>query len=103
MDLQNRFLSLNVKGDDVARLHRELQVIATRYDFAIPDDEIAEARFGQGTMAAVSQYQGKNDVRLRALSGAIEEDRWPGPRGVVDTATAAAIAEDARAMRPRAV
>jgi hypothetical protein len=93
MNLQNRFLSLDMVGNDVALLHRELAAIAAQYRLTIPADEIERRHFSQGTYDAVVRYQEQNERRLLALSGA-SGDKWPGVLGVVDTATAAAISQD---------
>ena len=93
MELHDRFLSLEMTGDDVALLHRELLAIGVVSGLTVPDDEIRQGVFGPGTRDAVVRYQETNRERLLAMSGA-SGDTWPGVFGVVDTATATAINQD---------
>lgn len=53
MNLQGRDLKLDLRGDDVALLHRELATIG----LTVPDAERRETLFGQGTHEAVTHFQ----------------------------------------------
>src|SRR5574341_587428 len=72
MKLQGRNLSLKMRGDDVALLHRELALIG----LTVSDAERRNKRFGQGTQVALKRFQ--------------QEHRME-PTGVVDAETARAI------------
>jgi peptidoglycan hydrolase-like protein with peptidoglycan-binding domain len=72
MNLQGRDLKLDMRGDDVALLHRELATIG----LSVPDDEGRETLFGPGTREAVIRFQ---------MQSCLE------PTGVVDVETAHAI------------
>jgi peptidoglycan hydrolase-like protein with peptidoglycan-binding domain len=72
MNLQGRDLKLDVRGRDVALLHKELAALGV----AIPEPERAQSAFGQGTHEAIVTFQ-----RARGLE----------PTGVVDAETARAV------------
>lgn len=82
MNLQGRNLSHGVRGDDVRLLHTELGQLG----FAIPDRELREAQFGEGTRDAVLKFQEANRIR---------------PTGEVDETTAKAINTQVEDLRPR--
>jgi hypothetical protein len=63
MNLQDRDLKLNLRGDDVALLLRDLAITG----LTVPDAERDQSLFGQGTYEAVAQ--------LRALHGANRRGR----------------------------
>lgn len=84
MKLKGRSLSINLRGRDVAILHRELRQIG----LAIPDDEVRRFLFGPGTSRAVSEFQQKNGLEAN---------------GIVDEKTAAVINRDFDRERPRTV
>jgi peptidoglycan hydrolase-like protein with peptidoglycan-binding domain len=85
MQLQGRNLSMEMHGDDVALLQRELGLLG----FSIPGDEIEQRLFGQGTRQAVLLFQRQH------LQQGLE------PSGVVDERTAAAINAEVDALPPR--
>jgi peptidoglycan hydrolase-like protein with peptidoglycan-binding domain len=60
-----------MQGEDVKRLHGELKELG----FNIPDAEIAEGDFGQGTEQAVKEFQRKHGLQL---SGIVESMGWNG-------------------------
>lgn len=68
MELQGRNLSLNMVGDDVALLHRELgQLIeAGKLDARIEQTEIARKTFGPTTERTVILFQRKHVLRATA-------------------------------------
>jgi hypothetical protein len=72
MDLKGRELRLDLRGEDVALLHRELVVLG----FAIPDAERRDTAFGRGTEQVVARFQTASQLE---------------PTGVVDAETARAI------------
>lgn len=72
MRLNDRDLELGMAGDDVAVLHRELRAA----DHDVPEDEVADGRFGEGTARAVLRFQDRVGL---------------APTGVVDDATALAV------------
>jgi peptidoglycan hydrolase-like protein with peptidoglycan-binding domain len=74
MQLQDRELQSNMRGDDVALLHQEL----IQLGYTIPDDELREQRFGKATRANVLDFQKQHGLETT---------------GVVDTKTAALIAQ----------
>src|SRR5262245_13868322 len=84
MNLQGRNLSINLAGQDVRLLQSELQQLG----FQIPDNELQKSAFGQGTLAAVTQFQNQN--KLQAT-------------GIVDGATAKAINTRVDALKPSLV
>lgn len=75
MKLSGRNLSLNLRGRDVALLHRELRQIG----LIIPDDEVRRVVFGRETQKAVAEFQRKNGLESN---------------GIVDERTVAAINRD---------
>ena len=84
MKLNGRSLSLNLRGRDVALLHRELRQIG----LVIPDDEVRRFLFGPATVRAVTQFQQKNGLEAN---------------GIVDEKTAAVINRDFDRESPRRV
>ncbi|MBA4185610.1 MAG: peptidoglycan-binding protein [Acidobacteria bacterium] len=84
MKLQDRNLSINLDGADVALLQRELRQI----NFTIPDDEARRSFFGRETLQAVQEFQKQHQLE---------------PSGVVDEQTAAAINAEVDAQAPRVV
>jgi peptidoglycan hydrolase-like protein with peptidoglycan-binding domain len=72
MKLQGRYLKLEMCGEDVALLHQELQKLG----FTIPEHERIQSCFGEGTFAAVKDFQTKHQIKVT---------------GVVDAQTATAI------------
>jgi Tc toxin complex TcA C-terminal TcB-binding domain/Neuraminidase-like domain/Putative peptidoglycan binding domain len=84
MELQGRDLTLDLRGDDVRSLHDDLVLLG----YQIPDPELAEGVFGDGTLAAVVDFQMHHRL---------------GDRGVVDDRTARAITAAADPLRPRVV
>ena len=79
MNLQGRDLKLDLRGEDVALLHRELGTIG----LTVPDAERRETLFGPGTHEAVAQFQKQHCME---------------PTGVVDAETARAINAAANAL-----
>ncbi len=88
MSLIGRELALNMRGDDVAELHRALN----RADLSIPEDELSGAVFGEGTAWALQRFQerigleqsGALDLRTAtALDEAVEARRLRTVRGDV--------------------
>ena len=79
MQLQGRNLKLNMQGADVHLLHFELQLLG----HTIADDEVQANRFSVQTKQAVQAFQRGHDLE---------------PTGVVDEATAAAIAHAVEAL-----
>lgn len=67
MQLQNRTLKVNQKGEDVRLLQSELRQL----DFQIPEEEYLESRFGRNTRNAVLSFQRKMGL---AQTGEVEED-----------------------------
>jgi hypothetical protein len=84
MHLAGRDLELGLQGDDVRSLHEDLVLLGYR----IPDPELAEGVFGDGTLAAVVDF----GVHHRL-----------GDRGVVDERTARTITAAADPRRQRVV
>ena len=84
MKLHGRNLSLNLRGRDVALLHRELRQLG----HAIPEDEVSRFIFGRGTLRAVMDFQRKNGLEAN---------------GVVDEKTAAVINRDVDLETPRKI
>lgn len=72
MKLQGRELKINLSGEDVRLLHRELATLG----LPIPDQERREGVFGEGTLKAVTRFQ---------------KERGMEPTGVVDAEMAGAI------------
>lgn len=85
MQLQGRNLSIEMRGDDVALLQRELGLLG----FTIPQVEVEQRLFGQGTRRAVLVFQ-----RQHLQEGL-------GITGVVDERTTAAINAAVDALPPR--
>jgi hypothetical protein len=84
MDLTGRDLEPGVQGDDVRSLHDDLVLLG----YQVPDRELAVGVFGDGTLAAVVDFQMHHRL---------------GDRGVVDERTARAITAAADPRRPRVV
>jgi hypothetical protein len=84
MKLQGRNLSLNLRGRDVALLHRELRQIG----LVIPDDELRAALYGRVTFRVVAEFQKKNGLEAN---------------GVVDEKSAAVINRNVALETPRIV
>lgn len=72
MKLQGRELSIELKGEDVALLQKELMQLG----FEIADTELKDSLFGETTQKSVIEFQQKNGLK---------------ESGVVDEATATAI------------
>jgi peptidoglycan hydrolase-like protein with peptidoglycan-binding domain len=72
MKLQGRYLKLEMCGEDVALLHQKLQKLG----FTIPEPELIQNCFGEGSFAAVKDFQTKHQIKVT---------------GVVDAQTATAI------------
>src|SRR5216110_1286363 len=72
MKLAGRTLSQGMQGPDVKLLHRELQ----KLEFAIPENELTESVFGDGTREVVLKFQNSNRLK---------------PTGEVDDETAKVI------------
>src|SRR5689334_3502640 len=77
MKLQGRSLSQGMKGEDVKLLHHELQQLK----FTIPDNELSDSHFGDGTHEAVLRFQNKNrlkgtgevdDVTAKAINAQVD-------------------------------
>src|SRR6266487_641450 len=85
MQLQGRTLSIEMRGDDVALLQRELGLLG----FTIPAVEIEQQLFDQGTQQAVLVFQRQH------LQQGLEAS------GVVDERTAAAVNAEVDALPPR--
>ncbi len=66
MELQDRKLTANMTGDDVALLHVELQKLG----FRIPTTELQKRRFGQTTGEAVRAFQKRHGL---PVTGKVEE------------------------------
>ncbi|MGH8472075.1 MAG: peptidoglycan-binding domain-containing protein, partial [Gammaproteobacteria bacterium] len=79
MNLQGRDLKLDLRGDDVALLHRELTLIG----LMVPEAERQEIVFGRGTHEVIVRFQRQHCIE---------------PTGVVDVETARAINAAADAM-----
>ncbi len=79
MKLQGRNLSLDLSGDDVRLLQKELMIIG----FPIPDNELREGVFGKGTLKAVRVFQDKHQL---------------DPNGVVEERTARLINKEVDAQ-----
>src|SRR4051812_29571603 len=62
MELQDRFLSLDIPGDDVALPRRELGAISERYRARGPGRRGCRAAVGPGTNAAVIGIPGAEPV-----------------------------------------
>ena len=58
MKLQDRNLSLRMRGEDVALLHKELQQL----EYAIAENELQRKYFGTTTRQAVLDFQKKQDL-----------------------------------------
>ena len=71
MQLQGRELSTDAQGADVSLLQFELGML-----FEIPEEEVVENFFGEGTQKAVERFQEESDLKIT---------------GVVDEATAECI------------
>src|SRR5687767_4202716 len=84
MKLQGRNLSLNLRGRDVALLHRELRQLGIE----IPEDEVRRFTFGRGTVRAVTEFQRRNGLEAN---------------GVVDERTATVINRDVEVETPRTI
>jgi Tc toxin complex TcA C-terminal TcB-binding domain/Neuraminidase-like domain len=82
--LTGRDLELGLQGDDVRSLHDDLVLLG----YQIPDQELAEGVFRDGTLAAVVDFRVGHRL---------------GDRGVVDERTARAITAAADPRRPRVV
>ncbi|HWP91824.1 MAG TPA: neuraminidase-like domain-containing protein [Thermodesulfobacteriota bacterium] len=82
MELQGRELKLNMRGDDVKLLHKELLQLG----FEIPDEEINKSFFGKGTRKAVGMFQGQHGLETT---------------GVVDEHTATLINAELDRVRPQ--
>jgi hypothetical protein len=85
MQLQGRNLNIEMRGDDVALLQRELGLL----EFTIPQAGVEQQLFGQGTRQAVLVFQRQH------LPQGLE------PTGEVDKRTAAAINAAVDALPPR--
>ena len=72
MKLQGRNLSVNMIGEDVALLQKQLK----RLGYKLPEAELQKKRFGKSTRRAVLAFQQANRLK---------------PTGVVDKKTAAMI------------
>lgn len=53
MKPQGREINLNMRGEDVAQLHKALQSL----EFQIPKQELQDKHFGKATRAAVLGFQ----------------------------------------------
>ncbi|MBE9572393.1 MAG: peptidoglycan-binding protein, partial [Proteobacteria bacterium] len=58
MKLQNRDLSLRMRGEDIALLHKELKQL----EYAIAENELQRMYFGTTTRQAVLDFQKKQDL-----------------------------------------
>jgi len=52
VNLQGRNLFIDIQGDDARLLHSEVRQV----DFDVPDDEMLQDFFGQGTRDAVTRF-----------------------------------------------
>lgn len=66
MELQNRELSIRMRGGDVALLQTELAEL----NFDIPVSEIERSHFGTGTRDAVNAFQGRHGL---PVTGVVDE------------------------------
>ncbi len=81
MNLQDRNLSIEMRGDDVKLLHSELGLLG----FTIPDKELQEMALGSGTREVIIQFQKAHDLE---------------PTGVVNERTAKRINAEVAARQP---
>ena len=79
MNLQGRDLKLDLRGDDIASLHREIAILA----ITIPETERKESLFGRETQAIVRQFQTEHQIE---------------PTGIVDAQTAKALSSAVDAL-----
>ena len=68
MNLHGRNLSINMKGEDMKVLHGELRKLG----YTIPDDELAEQRFGQETRKAARDFQKQRGLEITG----VVDDKW---------------------------
>jgi Neuraminidase-like domain/Putative peptidoglycan binding domain len=81
MNLSGRDLKIDLQGDDVALLHKELVALG----LAVSADETAKTFFGKTTFEAVRRFQDTHKLPVT---------------GVVEASTAAAINKDFDALNP---
>ncbi len=83
MKQQRRELKVRMKGEDVARLQKDL----CRQGFSIPDSELSASTFGSGTKEAVMAFQKQNQLEPTGIVDAVTAERIRGemPRMGVET------------------
>ena len=84
MELQNRNLSIRMRGEDVTLLHAELKQLG----FKIAGNDVQRKYFGPGTKEAVEAFQKRKKLPIT---------------GIVDKRTAARINAEVNASRPLGV
>lgn len=77
MKLQNRKLSMKMRGDDVKRLHNDL----FKLGYTIPQPEKTKQLFGSGTRKAVQGFQIKQSLKA---SGVVDKQTADLLAAVID-------------------
>src|SRR5689334_8587041 len=80
MNLQGRNLTVGLTGPDVAELQSEL----IKLGFAVPAAEQQASSYGQGTLAAVRQFQTAQSI---VVTGIVDATTAAAVNDVLDSAT----------------